>query len=74
MTFESSTTHKIKDMIDITKLTEEDKGRKVIFSCDGMEKEEGIITSWNTSYIFVDYSNSGRGIATRPGDLEFTFK
>ena len=35
--------------------------------------EFGRITSWNATYIFVDYGkNCGRGTATRPEDLEFT--
>ena len=34
--------------------------------------EDGIITSWNDKYIFVDYGkNCGRGTATSPEDLEF---
>lgn len=60
-------------MIDITKLTDEDKDRKVIYTCDD-KKEEGRITSWNDTFIFVDYDNTGRGQATRPDMLEFTTK
>jgi len=58
-------------MIDITKLTEEDKDRKVIFENDE-KKEEGRITSWNNTFIFVDYDNTGRGQATKPENLIFT--
>lgn len=58
-------------MIDITKLTEEDKDRKVIFE-NGEKKEEGRITSWNNTFIFVDYDNTGRGQATKPENLIFT--
>ena len=59
-------------MIDITKLTEEDKGRSVVYK-DGVGKmESGYITSWNDVNIFVDYGYScGRGIATTPSDLYF---
>lgn len=57
-------------MIDITKLTEEDKNRKVIYTDFG-KKEEGRITSWNDTYIFVDYDNTGRGQATKPEQLDF---
>ena len=62
-------------MIDIKKLTEKDIGRKVIYSSYGNQKEEGHITSWNKIFIFVDYGNScGRGIATDPRDLKFSFE
>ncbi len=33
-------------------------------------RELGKVTSWNESYVFVDYDNSGRGKATRIEDLE----
>lgn len=56
----------------LNKLKESDKGRKVIYS-SYKEKEEGIITSWNKSFIFVCFDNSGRGQACRPTDLIFTF-
>jgi len=66
-------------MIDLASLREEDKGRNVIYKpfegCDNSLREEGHITSWNEIYIFVDYGHScGRGIATSPNDLEFSFK
>ena len=32
-------------------------------------REVGKVTSWNESYVFVDYSNSGRGNATMIEDL-----
>ena len=60
-------------MINIIKLTEEDKGRSVIYTDGVGDIEEGQITSWNPEYIFVDYGkNCGRGTATRPCDLKFT--
>ena len=34
---------------------------------------KGIITGWNDTYIFVDYSGDGRGHATKPEHLKFTF-
>jgi len=62
-------------MIKISELTKErDINRKVIYQPQSDHNEEGRITSWNDSFIFVDYSNSGRGIATRPEDLNFISK
>jgi len=62
-------------MININKLTIADIKRQVIYTpfkgCD--EEEEGIITSFNDKYIFVDYGrNCGRGTATSPNDLRFS--
>ena len=59
-------------MIDLTTLTESDKGRKVIYRPNEIAPpQEGVITSWNGSYIFVDYQNVGWGQATLPSKLEF---
>ena len=60
----------------LSDLKESDVGRSVIYTpfegCNGSLKEDGHITSWNDTYIFVDYGDScGRGKATRPEDLEF---
>lgn len=55
-------------MIDLKKLKPADKGRDVMYS--GQEDEEGVITSWNDKFIFVDYGN-GNGVATEPKDLRF---
>jgi len=60
--------------IDITKLTDKDLNRSVIYTDGTGDTESGHITSWNDVYIFVDYGNScGRGIATSPDDLNWTF-
>ena len=60
-------------MIKIENLKEKDKGRKVIYNGHAAT-EEGYISSWNDKYVFVDYGkNCGRGIATDPKDLDFTF-
>lgn len=59
-------------MIKISDLTENDVNRKVVYQPKDYKKvEEGRITSWNNSFIFVDYDNTGRGAATRPEDLNF---
>lgn len=71
-------------MIDISTLTEADKGREVAY--DSIAKTEyGRITSWNKRFIFVRYhtvvpKHPGRAVmartgetseATSPEDLEF---
>jgi len=60
-------------VIDITKLQESDKKRRVIFT-DNNKNEEGTITSWNDTFIFVDYNGDGRGHATKPDQLKFTLE
>jgi hypothetical protein len=65
-------TLKDKIMINIEELTNKDIQRKVVYTDGVGEREEGHITSWNGTYIFVDYGKScGRGIATIPIDLQF---
>jgi len=59
-------------MIDIKKLLPSDIKRKVVYQAhEGAKLEEGIITSFNDKFIFVDYQNVGRGQATPPDKLEF---
>ncbi len=58
-------------MIQINKLQPTDKDRKVVYRPTHGKMEEGRITSWNDSFVFVDYDNTGRGQATKPEDLEF---
>lgn len=58
--------------IDITILNETHKDRKVVYTAhEGAKIQEGRITSWNDTWIFVDYDNTGRGQATPPSKLEF---
>lgn len=57
-------------MININELRESDKKRKVIYQANGFT-DEGYITSWNSTFIFVDYHGEGKGHATRPEDLKF---
>jgi hypothetical protein len=53
-------------------VTEKDIGRKVVYTSRGGEtKEEGVITSFNDSYIFVRYGNKCNSQATHRRDLEF---
>ena len=58
-------------MIEIKDLKESDVGRIVIYKAGhGISPpEKGTITSWNESFIFVDYYGTGRGTATKPINL-----
>lgn len=59
-------------MIDITKITNSDIGRVVVYvAYDGAKPEFGRITSFNSRFIFVDFQNTGRGQATPPHLLKF---
>lgn len=58
------------EVIVIASLTDEDVGREVVYQSHQIEY--GRITSWNDVFIFVDYTGNGRGVATRPEDLDFT--
>lgn len=62
-------------MINISDLKPEDVGRKVVYQSypDG-PTEEGLITSWNDTFIFVDYTNVGRGNATPPNKLNWVYE
>lgn len=55
-------------MIDITKLTDADVGRGVVYA---PKREQGAITSWNEDYVFVRYHATGGSQATRPEDLDW---
>lgn len=67
--------------INISSLTESDKGREVKYTTYG-SVEYGRITSWNERFVFVCYHTKISGgiptprygttsEATSPGDLEF---
>ena len=58
-------------MINIKDLTEEHKGQKVIYTTDGGTKDEGVITSWNDTWVFVRYGKDVGSKSTRPSDLEW---
>ena len=61
-------------MINIQELKEEHKNRLVVYEpYKGAKLEQGRITSWNDSFIFVDYQNVGRGQATPPEKLYFQY-
>jgi hypothetical protein len=64
-------------MINISKLTENDIGRWVIYTAPNGATENGRIKSWNKHYIFVVYHCADKwnnymdytAAATRPEDL-----
>lgn len=52
--------------------TERDIGRKVIYTGNyGGSLEEGVITSFNNSYVFVRYGTKYTSEATSRSDLEW---
>ncbi len=69
-------------MIELRQLTENDKGREVIYR-SFYKDERGIISSWNDHFVFVRYERYGYRLhgeepryqataaATCPEDLEF---
>jgi hypothetical protein len=59
-------------MIDISKLSEKDKDREVVFNCLGSKQEYGRIRSWNERFIFVVYNGKWQSQATKPEYLSFT--
>jgi hypothetical protein len=59
-------------MIEISKLTERDKGREVVYGYRDPEMEFGIISSWNERFIFVKYNGNQQSQATKPEDLRFS--
>jgi hypothetical protein len=61
-------------MIELSKLTEKDKGREVVFDSRGPKMEFGIISSWNHRFVFVKYGGSHQSQATKPEDLRFSIE
>lgn len=45
-------------------------GQKVVYRAGTSEMEEGVITSVNSSYVFVRYGSNYGSKATNPEDLE----
>ncbi len=59
-------------MIDIHKLEKTDIGKSVCYTDSHTgNKEYGTITSWNSTYVFVDYKGNGHGYATNPIALDY---
>lgn len=61
-------------MINIKELKQEHVNRLVVYRpYNGAKPEQGRITSWNNTFVFVDYDNTGRGQASPPEKLEFVY-
>ena len=61
-------------MINIKDLTNDDIGRKVVYSVEFCEEtEEGEQTSWNSRFIFVRFKGP-TGEACTPENVSFTFE
>lgn len=58
-------------MIDISQLTPEHVGRRVVYRPWHGGHEVGTISSWNDRFVFVRYGGSSTAAATDPRDLEF---
>lgn len=56
-------------------LQEVEVGRKVIYTpfidCSDQLKEEGVVTSKNSRFVFVRYGKGVNSIATDPEDIEY---
>jgi len=49
-------------MINLSDLTEEDIGKEVLYSATpGSKPESGIISGYNSMFIFVAFSNTPKG-------------
>jgi len=58
-------------MLILSELMPSDVGRGVVYAPSHGPREDGAITSWNDTYIFVLYRGSTTSKATRPEDLEW---
>jgi hypothetical protein len=56
--------------LKLSELTEQDKGRKVIFEYLHGERVEGEITSWNQKWVFVKFKGP-TGEACDPEQVYF---
>lgn len=60
-------------MIRIDQLTDKDVGRKVIYGRDALPKQEGTLSSWNDTYVFVKFKGPN-GEACRPTAVSFAIE
>lgn len=56
--------------LDVTKLTEADVGRTVIYRDHG-RAEAGVLTSWREGIVFARYSTGDTAAGANPSDLVF---
>lgn len=59
-------------MIDISKLNDEDIGRGVIYHREHCRREAGLLSSWNSRFVFVRFRGP-TGEACEPADVSFEF-
>ncbi len=59
-------------MIEISKLTEKDVGRNVVYRREFCDMEVGKLSSWNDSFVFVRFKGP-TGEACEPEDVSFEF-
>ena len=69
---QTNTTKVIPIMIDINKLTDQDKDRGVIYHRPYCDREVGKLSSWNDKYVFVRFKGPF-GEACLPEDISFEF-
>lgn len=55
----------------ISDLKPDDVGRNVTYTAHHGEREHGVISSWNDTYVFVRYGMGSTAAATDPDQLEF---
>lgn len=67
-----STLEELGTGIDIETLSDSDINRHVVYKEGHRPEEFGVITSFNDTFVFVDYNSDGRGHATKPEHLNFT--
>ncbi len=57
-------------MIDISKLTDADKERNIVYDREFSSRQYGKLSSWNDSYVFVRFKGPN-GEACEPADVSF---
>ena len=69
-------------MLNIKEITPKDIGRRVIYTSGHSEPEEGVLKSYNETFMFVVFHCNGEwenyrdytGCCTNPRDLKFKYK
>jgi len=60
-------------MIDVSKLTKIDRGRRVIYTDAFGHKDSGKLVGWEDGWAMVDFWQDGtkKPVHTNPGELDF---
>ena len=61
----------LEDLCTSATSCQKNKDRKVLYQGYGKDVEEGVISSWNSAYIFVRFGSSITPQACYPEQLEF---